>query len=120
MQAFAANDPVIRFNPSMLHQSRADMMTDLAKKMLKFHETYPLDGSNQEFKTNLFTFSTPFSLHGLMFIPTLRNLCDEEQEKTFLEPTLRGEIIGCYAQTELAHGSDVQNLLTTATYDSST
>lgn len=28
------------------------------------------------------------------------------------------KIIGCYAQTELAHGSDVQNLMTTATYDS--
>lgn len=37
MQAFAANDPVIRFNPAILHQSRADMMTDVAKRTLKFH-----------------------------------------------------------------------------------
>ena len=27
------------------------------------------------------------------------------------------KIIGCYAQTELGHGSDVQNLLTTATFN---
>jgi len=53
-----------------------------------------------------------------MFLSTLSNLCDEEQVKMFLQPALKGEIIGCYAQTELAHGSDVQNLMTTATYDS--
>lgn len=27
------------------------------------------------------------------------------------------EIIGCYCQTELGHGSDVQNLETVAEYD---
>lgn len=95
------------------------MMAYYAKRLLRFHEYYPLDGSNEEIKANIFMHPVPLSLHGLMFIPTLHNLCDAEQEKLFLEPALRGEILGCYCQTELAHGSDVQNLLTTATYDSS-
>ncbi len=30
------------------------------------------------------------------------------------------EIVGVYAQTELGHGSDVQSLETTATYDEQT
>jgi len=38
----------------------------------------------------------------------------------FLEPARNGHIVGCYCQTELAHGSDVQSLMTTATYDRGT
>jgi acyl-CoA oxidase len=37
-----------------------------------------------------------------MFIPTLRSQTTDEQKKLFLEPALRHEIIGCYAQTEVS------------------
>ena len=36
-----------------------------------------------------------------MFIPTLKNQCNEEQQKLFYERAIRNEIIGCYAQTEV-------------------
>ncbi|KAF9578673.1 fatty-acyl coenzyme A oxidase, partial [Lunasporangiospora selenospora] len=58
----------------------------------------------------------PFGLHRGMFLPTLVSQGTAEQHKKFLEPALRYEIIGCYAQTELGHGSNVQGIETTATY----
>jgi acyl-CoA oxidase len=51
-----------------------------------------------------------------MFIPTLMSQANDEQKKAFLEPALRYKIIGCYAQTELGHGSNIQGLETTAIY----
>lgn len=36
-----------------------------------------------------------------MFIPTLMSQTTTEQKKLFLEPALKHEIIGCYAQTEV-------------------
>lgn len=57
-----------------------------------------------------------FNLHRSMWMKTLRDQGTEEQHKLFLEPSLRYDIIGCYSQTELGHGSNVQGLETTATY----
>ena len=51
-----------------------------------------------------------------MFIPTIFGQGTEEQKKKFLIPALKYKIIGCYAQTELGHGSNVQGLETIATY----
>ncbi|KAI9594232.1 acyl-CoA dehydrogenase/oxidase [Syncephalis fuscata] len=60
--------------------------------------------------------SGPFTLHRAMFIPTLQGQCDSDQRRRFLVKALNYEIIGCYAQTELGHGSNVQGLETVATY----
>ena len=53
-------------------------------------------------------------------VTTVREQASKEQQAYWLPKILNYDIIGCYAQTELGHGSDVRGLETTATWDSST
>ncbi|KAL8953195.1 MAG: hypothetical protein Q9222_000930 [Ikaeria aurantiellina] len=59
----------------------------------------------------------PYGLHVSMFLITLRDQGTEEQHRLFLDKAERYEYIGCYAQTELGHGSNVRGLETTATWN---
>ncbi|KAI0995154.1 Peroxisomal acyl-coenzyme A oxidase 1 [Podosphaera aphanis] len=59
----------------------------------------------------------PYGLHASMFMTTLRDQGTPEQHKLFLEPAENYKYIGCYAQTELGHGSNVRGLETTATWN---
>ena len=52
-----------------------------------------------------------------MFVPAIKGQGTEEQQQKWLPLAYRMQIIGCYAQTELGHGSNVQGLETTATFD---
>ncbi|TXT06014.1 hypothetical protein VHUM_03775 [Vanrija humicola] len=58
-----------------------------------------------------------YGLHDGMFLKTLKEQGNPEQHKLFLEPAIANRYIGCYAQTELGHGSNVRGLETTATWD---
>ena len=58
----------------------------------------------------------PYGLHASLFLLTLRSQGSHEQHKQFLEKAEQWEYIGCYAQTELGHGSNVRGLETTATW----
>jgi acyl-CoA oxidase len=51
-----------------------------------------------------------------MFQPNIVSLCDEEQQSEWLPLCRDWRMIGCYAQTELGHGSNIRNLETTATF----
>lgn len=56
-------------------------------------------------------------LHWGMFVPAIKGQGTDEQQKKWLPLAYKMQIIGCYAQTELGHGSNVQGLETTATFD---
>lgn len=58
----------------------------------------------------------PLALHFGVFMSTLRSQGSDEQQSWWLEKAQRLGIIGCYAQTELGHGSNVRGLQTTAEF----
>ncbi|ORZ10277.1 acyl-CoA dehydrogenase/oxidase [Lobosporangium transversale] len=60
--------------------------------------------------------STPQFLHEALFIPTLKTQLTDEQQKIWLPKAQNYEIFGCYVQTEMAHGSNLRKLETTATF----
>ena len=55
--------------------------------------------------------------NSLFPVTTVREQASEEQQKYWMPKILNYDIIGCYAQTELGHGSNVRGLETTATWD---
>lgn len=55
-----------------------------------------------------------------LFGGAIQNLGTERHHDEYLTPLLALDIAGCFAMTETGHGSDVQHLETTATYDPET
>jgi acyl-CoA oxidase len=92
-----------KYQKLMMEKGMAQNPEDIKHKILHLHK-FNLDYGS------LF-------LHYHAFLPAVELLASDEQAKKWL-PLIRDlKITGAYAQTELGHGSDVQNLQTTASYD---
>jgi len=59
----------------------------------------------------------PSTLHAIAFLPVLLRQGTDEQIARWATPASHRALLGCYAQTELGHGTDVAELETTATFD---
>ncbi|HZU48705.1 MAG TPA: acyl-CoA dehydrogenase [Mycobacterium sp.] len=55
-----------------------------------------------------------------LFGGAVENLGTEHHHRTYVHKIINLELRGCFAMTETGHGSDVQSLETTATYDPAT
>ncbi|CAD8156667.1 unnamed protein product [Paramecium octaurelia] len=118
-QKLCSSDPLLRNNPKDIGIGRAETYELYARKMKKLLEVADLRDI-KEFATLIYPEALVSSLNYEMFMPTILNLGTDEQVKLFYEPASRWEILGCYSQTELAHGSDINRIETTATYDKQT
>ncbi|KAK4704719.1 acyl-CoA oxidase, partial [Phenoliferia sp. Uapishka_3] len=86
------------------------------KRLAQMLEELHWSAEDHKLAEELLDMPAAMGLHKSMFLNTLASQTTDEQKELFLRPAERFEIIGCYAQTELGHGSNVQGLETTATY----
>jgi acyl-CoA oxidase len=63
---------------------------------------------------------SPYHLQFSMFATTMREQASEEQLRHWWPQIANYEILGCYAQSELGHGSNVRGLECRARYDART
>ena len=88
-----------------------------AKRLRQLSVQHKWTAEEYQTANDLISEPTPYGLHASMFLVTLREQGTPEQHKLFLEKAENYEYIGCYAQTELGHGSNVRGLETTATWN---
>ncbi|GAA6008466.1 hypothetical protein JCM11491_004489 [Sporobolomyces phaffii] len=92
----------------------------VAKKLFDFVDKHDLD--YMEYVEALFAVDEycGLNLHEIAFTPVIQAQGSDEQQAEWLPKCYNHAILGAYLQTELGHGSNVQQLETTSTYDPAT
>ncbi|OCK85349.1 acyl-CoA oxidase [Lepidopterella palustris CBS 459.81] len=88
-----------------------------AKALRRMVEKHGWDHEDYRMAEYLTDEMSPFHLQMTMFATTVREQASEEQKAYWMPKILDWSIIGCYAQSELGHGSNVKGLETQAKWD---
>ncbi|KAG9156202.1 hypothetical protein Leryth_024803 [Lithospermum erythrorhizon] len=117
-----ANDPAFRKDDRTMLARKELFKNTLRKATYAWKLINELQLSEEEASKVRFYVDEPAftDLHWGMFVPAIKGQGTDEQQKKWLSLSYKMKIIGCYAQTELGHGSNVQGLETTATFDPKT
>ena len=124
------NDPNMRVGLDFYEMTREEQMATLWRVTTAVFNNpqlrQPYFLQNSERKNWSFSWSylapgiTVIGLHQTMFTKSIKFLANEEQQKRWLPMINSLQILGCYAQTEMGHGSNVAGIETTATFDKNT
>jgi acyl-CoA oxidase len=113
------SDPLFS-KKEQLEQSRIERFTvglSRNKKMRRLAQEHSWDLEDYKVAEYLVDEMSPYYLHYGMFATSVKQQGDEKQIKEWMPDINDFKIIGCYAQTEMGHGSNVRGLETTASYD---
>ncbi|CAL0312306.1 unnamed protein product [Lupinus luteus] len=122
MSRLVASDPAFRKDNRAILGRKELFKNTLRKATYAWKRINELRLTEEEaYKFRTFVDEPAFTdLHWGMFVPAIKGQGTDEQQKKWLPLAQKMQIIGCYAQTELGHGSNVQGLETTATFDPET
>ncbi|XP_075478361.1 peroxisomal acyl-coenzyme A oxidase 1-like [Primulina tabacum] len=117
-----ANDPVFRKDERTMLPRKELFKNTLRKAAYAWKRIIELHLTEEEASRLRFYVDEPAytDLHWGMFVPAIKGQGTDEQQQEWLPLAYKMKIIGCYAQTELGHGSNVQGLETMATFDRQT
>ncbi|GIZ39361.1 hypothetical protein CKM354_000274800 [Cercospora kikuchii] len=103
--------------PNLSRPDRYQLGLARAKKLRRLADQHGWDAEDQNMSSYLCDDVSPYMVHSSMFETTVREQGDEKQREYWLPKIRNWEAIGCYAQTELGHGSNVRGLECRATWD---
>ncbi|TPX31643.1 acyl-CoA oxidase [Synchytrium microbalum] len=113
-----SNDPV--FDKTHLHHRNHEeaflQSTRAAYRLNELSRIHKWGNAEWHYAYSLLEGSSPMALNLSMFIQIIRTEGSAEQQKDLINKIVNFNIIGCYAQTELGHGSNVQGLETEVSY----
>ncbi|TNY20196.1 hypothetical protein DMC30DRAFT_447253 [Rhodotorula diobovata] len=118
-----ADDPAFdkRSRPYLSRAQQIERGLSTTKALFDLVDRHDLDhGEYLEALVSAMDEPIGLNLHEIAFAPVLASQGSDEQQAEWLPKCYHHEILGAYLQTELGHGSNVQQLETTATYDSKT
>ncbi|EEY69653.1 uncharacterized protein PITG_19253 [Phytophthora infestans T30-4] len=90
------------------HTQRYETALEKTYHYVKLIQSGKVDSDAQQIMYDVIGEKLPIQVHRSMFIPTLENQADDEQQAHWLPLATSYRILGAYAQTELGHGSNVQ------------
>ncbi|KAK5676626.1 hypothetical protein LTS10_010927 [Elasticomyces elasticus] len=88
-----------------------------AKKLRRLSDQHGWDDEDHAMGQYLCDDVSPYMVHYAMFVTTIREQADEQQRAYWNPKIEAGDVMGCYAQTELGHGSNVKGIECEARWD---